>query len=139
MAQGLAEQVRDTVQAAFDAVGEGVPVRFGSLTAEPGELPRAMLAPLPAENAPGDYVSGEAVTYVPLALYLRVRPLTEGDRLDAYTTLVAVRDELQESTLALDGFVACKAPRFSVPTCRGVASSFEDWELDIYLTYKATR
>lgn len=137
--KGLAEQVRDVVQEAFDATGAKVPVRFGTLTAEPGELPRAMLAPMPAENPPGDYVSGEAVSYMPLALYLRVRPLSEGDRLDAFATLTSVRDALQRTTVALDGYVACKAPRFTVPTCRGAASSFEDWELDLYLTYKATR
>lgn len=135
----IAEQILDRVQDIVNET-ESMPVRFQELTADAGELPRLMIAPITGNDTElPNYVSGEQIYPFPFALRFRQSVKDEQARLDAHALLSGITKNLLMQCQALDGYVVCRKPTATVPVCLGATNDFEDWEVTLRLMYKTTR
>lgn len=134
----VAEAVLDAVEAAAGSLDPAVPCAFEELTAEPGEMPRLMLKPLPAEPCERRYVSGEEIRRFPFSATLRVAAESEQDRLDAHEWLKSLAKAFVGQPVVLEGLTVFQKAVTQVPTCLGRTERFEDLQTAFDFKYRTT-
>lgn len=135
----IATQILTLVDKIAQESSNPMPVEFGELTADPGRLPRLMIAPLKADETPQRYISGESIVPFPFALYLRQSVMDVQERLDAHAYLTEVTEAFLPECQVLNGYVAYRKPRASMPVELGATDAFEDWQVTVQLMYKQTK
>lgn len=132
----LVEQVLDRCEGALKAIKPESQLRFEELTAEPGELPRFMFGITDSGEEESRYVSGERIIPLAFTLTLRIDIDDEKSRIDAANLLSLLGRAVETFTVGLDGYVAYRKPRASMPICLGCTEAFEDWQITVSGKYK---
>lgn len=132
----VATAVLDRITELAQALDPPVPVAFEDLTADPGKMPRIMLAPLASDAAERRYVSGEAIEAFPFAATLRIAVECEQDGLDAFQFLKDLASAWEAEELEIPGYSVFRKKPLTIPTRLGSTERFEDWQVTMELKYK---
>lgn len=132
----VVEAVLDAVEAIAKDMEPSTPCAFEELTAEPGEMPRLMLKPLPSDPVEQRYVSGETINQFPFSATLRIEADSEQERLDAHQWLMDLANAFSVQPIDLEGLCVFQRTLTQVPTCHGRTERFEDWQMSLSLKYK---
>ena len=137
--EDIARQIRSLMQTIdHELDGPNVPIVFEEPRAEPGAIPRLMLAPRANEEDAPRYISGEAVHLFSFSLYLRQHPEESLTSFDAPHYLTNLVREFLKRSVSIDGYIAYRKPIASPPIKSQSTSEFEDWCVTVHLVYKQT-